>query len=196
VKKWTSLRQGSCLREWIEGRDGSSLYEAFDHRAQWVKAVIQMLIGVGTVITIAVVVWFPDFRKIGIAELALRVVAVGLALAATVELAYTLFTDGPDEALDPLILGSSSFILIKISDPKTHLTMQNAGAFALFILVLGALFVIREVFIEKPKRDRAAANKPDDALRQPTSGEDQRGELAEGTGPTAYSPEPGGEALP
>lgn len=161
VKRWVSLRRGSGLREWIKGRNGSRLYMAADHRAQWVKAVIQMLIGVGTVITIAVVVWFPEFRSIGIAQLALRVVAVGLALAATVELAYTLFTDGPDEALDPLILGSSSFILIKISDPNTDLTMQNAGAFALFILVLGALFVIRELFIEKPKRDSAAAKKAD-----------------------------------
>jgi uncharacterized glyoxalase superfamily protein PhnB len=155
------------FKTWIGERKGSKLYEAADPPAEWIKAIVQMLIGVITVITIAVLVWIPRFHSNGIAELALRIVAIGLALAAVVELTYTLFTDGPDEALNPLILGLSSFILIKISDPGTDLTMGNTGAFALLILALGALFVIREIFIEKPKkrRDRRAPDTSDEGHR-------------------------------
>jgi len=113
-----------------------------------------MAIGVATVATIAVLVWIPSFRGIGVAELALRVLAIGLALAAVVELTYSLFTTGPDEALNPLILGLSSFVLVKISAPKAALTMSNAGAIALLVLALGALFALREIFIERPKAAR------------------------------------------
>jgi hypothetical protein len=93
-----------------------------------------------------------------VAEFALRTVAIGLALAAVVELTYTLFTDGPDEALDPLILGLSSFLLLKISDPKTGLTLSNAGTIILFVVALAALFIVRELFIERPKRAQEEIN--------------------------------------
>jgi hypothetical protein len=135
--------------------DGAALYRQADKRAQWVKAIVQMAIGVGTVIAVTILIWFPQLRTGGLAELALRTVASGLALAAVVELTYTLFTEGPDEALDPLILGLSSFILLKLSDPETGLTVSNAGTFALLVLALAALFVVREQFIEKPKREQA-----------------------------------------
>jgi hypothetical protein len=152
-KKKKEKRKGP--KEWIITRNGDNLYHSADPPAQWIKAIVQMAIGVGTVITIAIVVWIPSLRHDGIAELALKVVAVGLALAAVVELTYTLFTEGPDEALDPLILGLSSFILLKISDPITDLTLSNAGTFAILIAALAVLFILRHQFIEKPKRDKA-----------------------------------------
>jgi hypothetical protein len=147
--------QSKGFLAWVQTRNGATLYGDIDKPAQWVKAVVQMAIGVGTVIAVAILVWFPSLRTGGIAEFALRIVATGLALAAVVELTYTFFTEGPDEALDPLILGLSSFILIKLSDPNTGLTVGNAGTFALLVLALAALFVVREQFIEKPKRERA-----------------------------------------
>jgi hypothetical protein len=148
---------GPRKRRWFLTRSGTNLYKAFDPPAQWVKAIVQMAVGLGTVITIGVLVCFPSMRSGGVAELALRVAAGGLALAAVVELTYTLFTEGPDEAIDPLILGVSSFILLKISDPGTDLTLSNAGAVALLVLTLGVLFLIRDRFIEKPKQDKAKA---------------------------------------
>lgn len=138
----------------LRAKKGKDLYHVADPPAQWIKALVQMLIGVGTVIALIVLIWFPHIRNGGVAEFALRIVAIGLALAAVVELTYTLFTDGPDEALDPLILGLSSFLLLKISDPKTGLTLGNAGTIILFIAALAALFIVREVFIERPKRSR------------------------------------------
>jgi hypothetical protein len=137
------------LLQWVKERDGSDLYSAADRRAQWFKAVAQMLIGVGTLVTICVLVWIPHLRSTGIAELALRIVGIGLALAAVVELTYTFFTDGPDEALDPLILGLSSFILLKISDPTTQLSVDNASTIILLIVALAGLFLVRKIFIKK-----------------------------------------------
>jgi hypothetical protein len=148
-------QQPRGLRVWLNKHKGADLYHAADPPAQWVKAIVQMAIGIGTVITIAVVVWFPELRSGGIAELALKVVAAGLALAAVVELTYTLFTDGPDEALDPLILGLSSFILLKISDPGTDLTLSNAGTVAILVLALAVLFILRHQFIGKAGKDQA-----------------------------------------
>jgi hypothetical protein len=112
---------------WLRTKKGKALYDVADPPPQWIKALAQMAIGVGTVIALVVLVWFPHIRSGGVAEFALRIAAIGLALAAVVELTYTLFTDGPDEALDPLILGLSSFLLLKISDPETGLTLSNAG---------------------------------------------------------------------
>jgi len=139
---------------WLGARRGRALYKVVDPPAQWTKAFVQMLIGVGTFIALIVLIWFPHIRNGGVAEFALRMAAIGLALAAVAELMYTLFTDGPDEALDPLILGLSSFLLLKISDPKTGLTLSNAGTIILFIVALAALFIVRELFIERPKRSR------------------------------------------
>lgn len=86
-------------------KNGSDLYSATKPPAKWLKAIVQMLIGVGTLTTLVVLVWISHLRSVGIGALALRIVGTGLALSAVVELTYTLFTDGPDEALDPLTLG-------------------------------------------------------------------------------------------
>jgi hypothetical protein len=143
----------------IKRKDGSDLYSATKSPAKWLKAIAQMLIGVGTLATLMVVVWIPHLRSVGIAELALRVVGTGLALSAVVELTYTLFTDGPDEALDPLTLGLSSFILLKISDPKTGLSVSNASTITLLVVALAGLFVLRKIFIGESDRKHGEANR-------------------------------------
>jgi hypothetical protein len=146
---------------WLVKEDGKDLYDAVDGKAQRIKALLQMAIGVGTAIAVLALAWVPRGGNEGVADFALRFAGVGLALAAVVELMYTFFTDGPDEALDPLILGVSAFILIKISDPKTGLTVNNAGTVILLIVALAALFVMREQFIEKPKRNHKNGSKND-----------------------------------
>lgn len=144
---------------WLKDRKGSTLYKTTEGPAEWLKALVQMVIGVGTLITIIVLVWFPHLRSIGIAELALRVIGTGLALAAVVELTYTLFTGGPDEALDPLILGLSSFILIKISDPDTGLSVSNAGTIILLVVALAGLFTLRAIFIGRSDKKEEQAKR-------------------------------------
>ena len=89
-------------------------YVVWEKRAENVKARIQMGIGVMLVVALAL-------RAVsGIANLKgnpilfavhqhrpLELVSLGLMYAAGVELAYMLFTQGPDEAIGPVILGLS-----------------------------------------------------------------------------------------
>jgi hypothetical protein len=141
----------------MKKKDGSDLYSATKPPAKWLKAIVQMLIGVGTLATLVVLVWIPHLRAVGIGELALRIVGTGLALSAVVELTYTLFTDGPDEALDPLTLGLSSFILLKISDPNTGLSVRNASTIVLLVVALAGLFVLRKIFIRESDGEHVEA---------------------------------------
>ena len=71
-----------------------------------------------------------------------QIIAYALAAAAAVELAYTLFTPGPDEALDPLMLGLSSGLLLLITTPGLSAITQYSGVLV-GVVALGGLFIIR-----------------------------------------------------
>jgi hypothetical protein len=75
------------------------------------------------------------------------IITAGLAAAAAVELAYTLFTPGPDEALDPLMLGLSAGILLLVTRPDVPVAWQFLGT-VLGVLALGLLFLIRRQFLK------------------------------------------------
>jgi len=125
-----------------------------------------------------------------IADKALTLAGGGLALSAVVELAYTFFTRGPDEALDPLILGISSFALINISRHDPSLTTAHAIPVALLAVALTLLFLVRRFLLHNearkpPSRNRkvrttqaARPQRPDKAarrLRWPVTVPHQRG---------------------
>ena len=120
-------------------------YQVSKSAAENLKAILQMAIGV---ITICVVGWrflyAPDTSP---AKLILEGTGVGLAAAAALELAYTLFTPGPDEALDPLMLALSATILLKLSE--TSISLANAGAFLLLGVLLAVLFATRLMLAER-----------------------------------------------
>ena len=75
----------------------------------------------------------------------LTIVGIALAISTAFELAYTLFIDGPDEAVNPLITGVAAGILLLISP---NLALSNAGAVALLALALVVLFILKEFFID------------------------------------------------
>lgn len=85
--------------------------------------------------------WLPG------AHATLPVIAAALAASAAIELAYTLFTPGPDEALDPLMLGLSAGILYLVSESGIPATTQFAGIFV-GVIALGVLFLVRARFLE------------------------------------------------
>ena len=91
-----------------------TIYDSLQPRAKKVKAVLQMAIGI---ITVTAVGWryFDTLGDGDPTSLFLNGIGIGLAAAAAIELAYTLFTDGPDEALDPLMLGLASTLLLKLA---------------------------------------------------------------------------------
>lgn len=149
---------------------GKQVYDAIQPAAEGVKASIQVVIGITGIIILAIQVCLhlsEDATALG--NLALAIIGVALAFSATVELAYTFFTDGPDEALDPLILGLSSFTLIEISRSSAHL--KNV---AIPVLLLAAaifvLFIARKYLVEirKPESPDAENGNNSDTPSEPS----------------------------
>jgi hypothetical protein len=90
------------------------VYDKAEPRARVAKTVLEMIVGVVVVCgvltrAVADVVHLkaPDDAIV------FHIVAGGLAVVAAIELAYTLFTPGPDEVVDPLLLGLSSAFLFE-----------------------------------------------------------------------------------
>lgn len=128
---------------------GGMLYRKSKPWAHLFKVLLQMAVGVGAA---AYIGWYvfqyltsphvgfgPNINAV---SGAVNVIAFALAVAAGIELAYTLFTPGPDEALDPLMLGVSSGILLLVTAPGLQPLLQFFGVL-LGVLALGALFLIR-----------------------------------------------------
>ncbi len=94
----------------------------------------------------------------------LTIVGVALAISTAFELAYTLFTDGPDEAVNPVITGIAAGILLLISP---RLDFNGAGAIAVLIFALVVLFILKEFFIEKKNWiDRLVGKPPSETTNQ------------------------------
>lgn len=127
------------------------LYAWIAPKARLLKAAIQMLIGALAVVDLGTqmwkghISWRPGFPT---AEHSLALIGSALAAATVVELAYTLFTDGPDEVLDPLMLGITTFLIIELGMTTTHITWGTGFGLLLSTIALGALFAIRQRFIE------------------------------------------------
>lgn len=102
----------------------------------------------------------------------LAIVGDGLMYSAGFELAYMLFTPGPDEAIEPVILGMAATILIIISDDKIE--VFDAIVPATLTLSMGFLFYLKKVFLPKhepgaslPKQARMRMVVVTDAQSQP-----------------------------
>jgi hypothetical protein len=126
---------------------GSSKYGPYiewEPYAYWVKTKLQMLI---SLIAVGVLLFrLADYILSGSEagpDQIFAIISYALAVAAVLELAYTLFTPGPDEALDPLVLGLSALLLLQFEKIKT-LDYKQAIAILLYVLALGALFGVRQ----------------------------------------------------
>ena len=83
----------------------------------------------------------------------LDIIGEGLAVSAGVELIYMLFTDGPDEAVQPLIYGVASIILIILSQRNTILQNDVAFSVLAYASVLALLFYLQREFIAKKTKN-------------------------------------------
>jgi transcriptional regulator with XRE-family HTH domain len=128
---------------------GKVLYKKVQPRAELFKGAIQMAIGFAVISAFVWQYFNHGHKQFDIVHSALSLVGYGLAVSAAVELAYTFFTKGPDEALDPLILGVSSFTLIALSeiDPP-RLKTTDAIPISLFALAIVLLFLARRFLLE------------------------------------------------
>jgi hypothetical protein len=124
--------------------------------ARWVKAVLQMLVGIYTLFwLVRAFVLSPSMHNCAVmnsreqfcyaippAAVAFQIVADGLAAATVIQLAFTLFTPGPDEALDPVMLAIATALLFQLGKVD-HFRWEDGLAVILYSVALGALFVVR-----------------------------------------------------
>lgn len=133
------------------GPKADHFYAWIAPKAKLLKAGIQMLIGVLAVARLSAYMWHrhawwgPRFTS---ADASLALIGRALAAATVVELAYTLFTDGPDEVLDPLMLGISAFLIIELGETGTHIAWGTGLGLLLTAITLSLLFAVRQRFIE------------------------------------------------
>lgn len=73
-------------------------------------------------------------------------VASALALSSGIQLAYMLVTHGPDEAIEPVMLGIASAVLLILSkiDPEQW-TIEVAGVIFILILCIAVLFLLSRI---------------------------------------------------
>lgn len=145
---------------------GPKVYNKVQPIAEGAKAILQITIGLAAVLLLIIQLCLHlSESALQLGNRALAIIGVGLAFSAVVELAYTFFTDGPDEAIDPLILGLSSFALIEISRSDTHL---NAIAIPILLVALAivVLFMTRRFLLEVRKKtttDTGGANSSEES---------------------------------
>jgi len=138
VRAWILLSKRRLVRS--SEKEWHSPYWGWKALAYRIKATLQMMVGGAAVFILA-------YRTLGErtflpAEQVITLIGNALATAAVIELAYTLFTPGPDEALDPLMLGLAAAVLVAFAHPKTF-NYQNAIAALLVIIGLAILYRIR-----------------------------------------------------
>jgi|GEM_PF-4554082 len=73
-----------------------------------------------------------------------------LSISAVFELSYMLFTPGPDEAVEPIILAIASVILIQLSDSQLD-SWTQISLIPILVISMGGLFVIRDKYIDIEK---------------------------------------------
>jgi hypothetical protein len=123
--------------------DRSGPYDHFAPIAYYLKALIQMGIGVWVVVTASTRV----IEGVATDSSLFEIVGHGLAFAAVVELGYTLFTPGADETLDPLMLAIAALLLIRIGQIG-KLDWRDAISVLLYVICLAALFAVRKFLVE------------------------------------------------
>jgi len=85
------------------------------------------------------------------ARVAFQIIADALGAATVIQLVYTLFTPGPDEALDPVLLAIATVMLFQLGSVQGF-RWQDGLAVLLYGAALSALFAVR-IFIA-PDQDK------------------------------------------
>lgn len=127
--------------------------------AELIKTILQGCIAIGILVLLGAKLFYhigqsfnfiifhvPQYMITILRLPALDLVAKALAYAAGVDLAYMLLTPGPDEAIEPLILGLASAILFSMSNIGAT-NLELAKEIGLYTFILSFLFLMKAVFI-------------------------------------------------
>jgi 4-hydroxybenzoate polyprenyltransferase len=124
---------------------------------EYLKIAAQMVIGlflffmlITRFLSHSTLSWEPESLFLAFKETGpLGMVGKGLAYSAGIELAYMLFTPGPDEAIEPVIVGIAAAILVTVS--KDTITIYDGLATFFLCMAMGGLFYLRGSSKERPK---------------------------------------------
>lgn len=143
-------------------KDDHALYKTYKPLAESIRITIQM--GIGAILGIIVVVdgilfLCSSFSNPSAQWLAnqnpLNIIAYGLFFSTGVDLAYMLFTPGPDEAIDPVMTGLAAAILLGIG--HTDFSQIEVGHGVALLLAAGALaglFATKKYLFHPTKEDK------------------------------------------
>jgi hypothetical protein len=133
-------------------------YDWLEPKALIVKTYLQMMVGIAiAVLLFAYLVGWNPLKIEG--KNPLSIVSYGLMFAAGIELAYMLFTRGPDEAVDPVILGLASALLLELS--QGDFTWIDAAVVPGLCGSIGLMFWTKSRFFQK------AGDKPEAKKKTP-----------------------------
>jgi len=131
------------------------LYDDYEPVAKAIKIMLQMFIGIVLVCTFALnvlakIFYFAEITPLRqFAELnPLDIAAYGLFFSAGIDLAYMLFTEGPDEALDPIMTGIAGAILLGVAQIHVDKIQEGMTLF-LETAALAGLFAVRLYLFNK-----------------------------------------------
>ncbi len=133
------------------------IYTLMRPQAKKVKVSLQMIVGIILVILLLLKAisylsqfwggfWLPVFALIGPLDL----IGYGLLFSTGIDLAYMLFTPGPDEAVEPMITGLAAAILLFLGNPKLVFNTDTGIGLLLAITALGILFAFKHYFLKTP----------------------------------------------
>jgi RsiW-degrading membrane proteinase PrsW (M82 family) len=132
-------------------------YDVMEPYAEGAKVVLQMFIGAGLALLVSLKLLnhlglgfsIPFLTEQVYSRPTLDIVGLALGYSSALELAYALFTEGPDEAVEPLIMGLAAALLVVVSEIPPLDIVRSVGV-ALLVAALAGLFLIRRVFIVPP----------------------------------------------
>jgi hypothetical protein len=129
-------------------------YRTVGEKARFYKALVQMAIGAAGAVIVSIRL-IVDIVGRGLdathaSEHLFINIGLTLGLAAVVELAYTLFTHGPDEAIDPIMLGLAAALLVQLGQVGVFDLKQGLAAM-FYVIALGGLFLIRKRYANMPE---------------------------------------------
>ncbi len=142
-----------------------TLYSKWKPRAERIKIILQMWIGALLVFFLVTKFVFHLFsisyhwsewlkyleyiHSLG----TLLIVSYALAYSAGIELAYMLFTPGPDEAIAPLVTSAAAGLMHAIAN-EGGLNTQTVFSMLIYVIVIASLFMIKEIFTKDENEER------------------------------------------
>jgi RsiW-degrading membrane proteinase PrsW (M82 family) len=151
VRTWDRLRRSVEKQR----RSEHPLYGFMEPYAESIKIVLQMFIGGGLAALITLKLLYhvglgldiPFMTEQVYHRPTLDIVGLALGYSSALELAYALFTHGPDEAVEPLIMGLAAALLVVVSEIPPIDLVRSTGV-ALLVVALAGLFLLRRFFID------------------------------------------------